>query len=482
MLIYDGETYLWNGTLSDLKCFVNDILNLKGKWTSPGGDVKLFSTADSGFLIKWFGLRSQKLVIQADDDDKYLHKKFESLVNRYESDHVGSGYVSGEAINGDETAQENTLKACGCIFSAELEGLKLDMTILESRILSAISQNERESHVGLLAVKLKEMKAVIRHQDEVIRALNDDNQFFKAKLLAFEKAFLGEDYNNSRYIPRATNNAVAYCISEQNNKSNLSLLNVDLPNASCVFNLNRRYDNKQCNADLNNNRIDLTNEVVFSPKQPLIPCEQSSVPQVNDNSLNDLNKNTFDYTNDVTLPPKQPLVSSQLPSAPQINDVSLTQPKNTDDKHQYENLNSQQNSQRTINRDGDKSEHASSIKSSIPCPFLIRRGRCFKGSRCDYKPAKSPQTHKRNIPCPFLQKRGYCLKKNMSDFFPIESSSNNPPSRPYPGCHAYPNPFFPYRQASVLRHTNIKTCFRRLVSKIVIIESLGEIYQSKIPR
>ena len=258
MLKCDGETYLWSGSLSDLKCFVNDTLNLKGKWTSPGGDVKLFSTADSGFLIKWFGLRSQKLAIQADDDDKYLQKKFESLVNRYESDRVGSECVSSEAFNDDDT------------------------------------------------------------------------------------------------------------------------------------------------------------------------CGQSSVPQVNDNSLNDLNKNTFDYTNDVTPPPKQPLVSSQLPTTSQINDVSLTQQKNTDDKYRNENLNSQQKSQRTTNKDGERSVHASSIKSSIPCPFLIRRRRCLKGSRCDYKhPAKLPQTPKHIIPCPFLQKRGYCLKENMCDFSHNELLGNN---------------------------------------------------------
>ena len=66
-------------------------------------------------------MRSQKLVIQADNYDKYLQKKFESLVDGYESDRVGRGHVSGEAFNDDNTAQENTLKACGCICSAELE-------------------------------------------------------------------------------------------------------------------------------------------------------------------------------------------------------------------------------------------------------------------------------------------------------------------------------------------------------------------------
>ena len=182
MLIYDGETYLWNGSLSDLKCFVNNTLNPKGKWTSPGGDVMLFSAADSGFLIKWFGLRSQKLVIQT-DNDKYLQMKFES-------DRVDSEYVSGEVLNND-TAQENTLKACRCICFAKLEEFKLDMTILECE------QSELEWDVGLLAVKLTELEAVIRHQHEVISALNDDNKLFRARLLAFQKSFSGGDHNNS---------------------------------------------------------------------------------------------------------------------------------------------------------------------------------------------------------------------------------------------------------------------------------------------
>ena len=89
MLMYDGKIYRWTGNLSDLKSFVNDILNLKGKWTSPGGDAKLFSAADAGFVIKWFGIQSQKLVIQVDNEENYL-KKFESLVNEHESNSVCS--------------------------------------------------------------------------------------------------------------------------------------------------------------------------------------------------------------------------------------------------------------------------------------------------------------------------------------------------------------------------------------------------------
>jgi hypothetical protein len=31
MLIHDGDTYLWTGSLADLTFFVDEILNLKGK-------------------------------------------------------------------------------------------------------------------------------------------------------------------------------------------------------------------------------------------------------------------------------------------------------------------------------------------------------------------------------------------------------------------------------------------------------------------
>ena len=192
MLMYDGKTYRWTGNLSDLKSFVDDILNLKGKWTSPGGDAKLFSAAEAGFVIKWFGIQSQKLVIQADNEENYLKKKFESLVNEYESNSVCSVHNID-----DNTAQANASKVCGCSCSVELEGLKLDMTILESRLLSALSQSELESDVRSLTVKLKELEAVIRHQDEVICALNEDNEFFKARLLAFEKIPVTEAHKSN---------------------------------------------------------------------------------------------------------------------------------------------------------------------------------------------------------------------------------------------------------------------------------------------
>ena len=41
-LTFDGDKLYWNGNLTELKSFVASCLNLDGKWSSPGGQVKLF--------------------------------------------------------------------------------------------------------------------------------------------------------------------------------------------------------------------------------------------------------------------------------------------------------------------------------------------------------------------------------------------------------------------------------------------------------
>ena len=67
-LSFDDGMYWFNGLLSDLKCFVDETLGLKGNWTSPGGDIKLFKTANSELLSSGTDIR-KKLIIQ---DDKAL--------------------------------------------------------------------------------------------------------------------------------------------------------------------------------------------------------------------------------------------------------------------------------------------------------------------------------------------------------------------------------------------------------------------------
>ena len=48
-LINKGNEFAWNGCLESLKNFVHADLNLRGKWSSPGGEVKLFKDPKFSF-------------------------------------------------------------------------------------------------------------------------------------------------------------------------------------------------------------------------------------------------------------------------------------------------------------------------------------------------------------------------------------------------------------------------------------------------
>ena len=90
-----------------------------------------------------------------------------------------------KCINEPEVCGHVCTCTCSCVntvVNAELEGLRLEMTILESRMLSVTSKSDNESKIKSLRVKLKDLEAVIRHQDELIHVLNEDNSLFKSKL------------------------------------------------------------------------------------------------------------------------------------------------------------------------------------------------------------------------------------------------------------------------------------------------------------
>jgi hypothetical protein len=56
----------WNEDFESLKYFIKTTLNLTGKWSSPGGHLKLFDE-DSGRLIVRFYTNSTSLLFQGDE-------------------------------------------------------------------------------------------------------------------------------------------------------------------------------------------------------------------------------------------------------------------------------------------------------------------------------------------------------------------------------------------------------------------------------
>ena len=76
-LLCFGKEFTWESCLESLKKFVQADLNLHGKWTSPGGEVKLFTCNEH--TLKWYGVNKKKLVVVRDDDQGSLVKKLKNL-------------------------------------------------------------------------------------------------------------------------------------------------------------------------------------------------------------------------------------------------------------------------------------------------------------------------------------------------------------------------------------------------------------------
>jgi hypothetical protein len=161
--------------------------------------------------------------------------------------------------------------------------------------------------------------------------------------------------------------------------------------------------------DHRNNDIRSVNAISITEESPSRDCEQ--VINLNKNNLspshtkdkippNDQcagsNINNTDSTSDAPLPKQQ--TSSSL------KDNLLVEQKEEINLLKNDNLNLKLQLDRATNR-VKNNRFADSPKSYIPCPFLFRRGWCFKGNQCNFLHAKPfPNKHKHRIPCPFLRK------------------------------------------------------------------------------
>jgi hypothetical protein len=61
-----GEKLYWGGTLNDLKEFVSNELKLSGGWTSPGGEVKLFTSDTANVSLKWHSKTTKSITLFGD--------------------------------------------------------------------------------------------------------------------------------------------------------------------------------------------------------------------------------------------------------------------------------------------------------------------------------------------------------------------------------------------------------------------------------
>ena len=294
---------------------------------------------------------------------------------------------------------------CSRIINADLEGTKLDMTTLESRMLEAISERDTESKIVSLQTKTKDMKAVFHHQDKLICHLNEENLLFKSKISCVEKLVsetMPNYFSNKALFPALINrvNFIDETLTYVNeksaylNKSDLKTMANDSDNnalrSHASVNSENFIDVKEHSREQS---IDFSKRYLHPLNNKNLAADSNSVASLGEKNQviccgNDRQVNTTTKNVDFDTIHKLEEDLSELKSETRVlkvkNGSTLT----------------------------EESRHHHLSKYSTPRPFLTRRSWCLKDNHCDFLHEKSYNGNvKKNVPCPFLQRRGPFLQR-----------------------------------------------------------------------
>ena len=124
-MLTSKKEYLSNGSVSELKSFVEINLGLSGKWTSPGGEVKLFTNVN--FLPTSICLPTSinRLVIIKDDEKNYLAK----ALRKYATDESDDTERWSVELNQANTAKTKPSSDNCSKYNIDMAKLKLDVAM-----------------------------------------------------------------------------------------------------------------------------------------------------------------------------------------------------------------------------------------------------------------------------------------------------------------------------------------------------------------
>ena len=177
-LSYDGNELYWKGSLDDLKEFVHSKLKLDGSWSSPGGDVKLFT--GENISLKWQGKHKQKLAVISNNGDQDIGEELIKLAVSSKNINPPSSYQCEQeanmAVDRDCSISANSNSA--------IDDLRKQMLDLAKTVENKIETLRREVHkldakiepMQILECSLSDLKR------DKMRLLQDNNELRERNL------------------------------------------------------------------------------------------------------------------------------------------------------------------------------------------------------------------------------------------------------------------------------------------------------------
>ena len=190
MLNKCGDNFVWNGSITQLKRFVNEELHLCGSWKSPGGDIKQFTNEASDTILKWLGTNKKKLLIMKEVKSTVTNALSKLLVDEMAKKSVdNSSNTDDDHVHATTTTTTNINEKCEkCDSKAtEISYLKEEMTRMKNLIADMMKkQQETESKTEINIVDLtrnsNKMADEIDTLKNVIEQISNDNAKMKSVL------------------------------------------------------------------------------------------------------------------------------------------------------------------------------------------------------------------------------------------------------------------------------------------------------------
>ena len=402
----------WSGTLNDLKTFVSTIIDESAVWRSPSGGKWCFTCEDleitwhskSGAII-FDGVKAGNLVKRIKD----ILSKPDDAVKTINSDLN----MEANTDRGSSRIIENEVSSHNSTCSVVIEGIKLEMAILETRLLNTIKERMSDICSLKFKFKVKDLEGIIRHQDDAILKLAEDNLILKFKLSSFEnltyKVICHDHVNNERANESASTtqvndqcgfhdkdqltnlNANNSRFIETSTKENPSLLNsIQVPDP---------HENQRLTIDLTTQRKERINIMtnVVNDQCGSQDKDQPTNLSINNPSFNEIstneNRSLFNSTQvpvshdnqrvkiDLTTKPKEGVNIIYNPQPDNENNLGNNRQSTTPPAH----VQSTTPPAHSLGAEGGaQKETDEEQKHLVPCPFLQKRRFCLKGTTCDF--------------------------------------------------------------------------------------------------
>lgn len=222
-IIYEGTRLKWCNDLDSLKAFVAEVLDLNGKWCSPGGGSKRFTSSNAELTLTWYSGKQNTLLFQGKDGNlirdgcvkfcqtrdgvmKSSCKQVQALSKNSElqRDLIAQNILESEPTSISRPANQvdaasqvcldiigdnsNYLSNCRCscgVLAADVKGVKLDITILSNRIDSIANANTEYSHKDKEIDRLRSELSIEKARSEKLES--ELSLFVKERSLEIEK-------------------------------------------------------------------------------------------------------------------------------------------------------------------------------------------------------------------------------------------------------------------------------------------------------